>query len=233
MDLTRFSPLRLGFSMLEVMISVAIMSTALAMVGGLMYTLHQGRSAIDEEIKVQAIAHIITERLQGSQWDDLGRDIADYPNRNSWSWHRRATKQLAILPSMDPTVTPPMQDNAPRAVDDLVKSGILSEPSGVRELKVYLEYYQMKLIDQMSITMSAVPTPDPRKVWTAAVGDPIQGLSPSDANKNDLEIFLPEDPTRIDLSVLAPAVVMRVLISWESAVGGTTRWHEVVIARRK
>jgi prepilin-type N-terminal cleavage/methylation domain-containing protein len=232
MDLMRFSLLRQGLSMLEVMISIAIMASALAMVGGLMFTLHQGRSMIDEEIKVQAIAQIITERLQGARWDDLGRDIADYPNRNSWSWHRRATKQLAIVPSMNPLVTPPMQEKAARAVDDLVKCGILTEPSGVRNLKVYLEYYQMKLIDQMSISMAAVPTPDPRRVWAAAVGDPMQGLSPSDANKRDLNIFLPEDPSVLDLSALAPAVVMRVLISWESVVGGT-RWHEVVIARRK
>ena len=221
---------RTGLSMLEVMIAVAILASALSMVGGVMYTMHQGRAAVDEEIKVQAIAQIMTERLQGARWDDLGRKLVDAPGQNAWSWHRRATTQTAYADTM---VVPPMQEKAAAETNDLVKLGILSEPSGVSGLKIYVEYYQMKLVESVANLLAANSKLDPRKVWMAAVGDPVRAKSPTEPTiKDDREIFLPEDPSVLNLSAMDPAVVMRVLISWESAVGGT-RWHEVVIARRK
>lgn len=216
--------------MLEVMIAVAILASALSMVGGVMYTMHQGRAAVDEEIKVQAIAQIMTERLQGAKWDDLGRYIEDAPGKNAWSWHRRATKQSAYADSIK---NPPMQERAAIETNDLLKLGILREPSGVPELKIYLEYYQMKVVESVAKIMTATPTLDPRRVWMTAVGDPVRGTSPTEATiKDDLEVFLPEDATALNLGSVDPAIVMRVLISWKSAAGGT-RWHEVVIARRK
>jgi type II secretory pathway pseudopilin PulG len=220
---------RLGLTILEVMIAVAILASALSMVGGVLYTMHQARAAIDEEIKVQAIAQVMTERLQGARWDDLGRDLADVPGRNAWSWHRRATKQVAYSDTM---VVPPLQEQAAAETNDLVKLGILSEPSGVPGLQIYLEYYQMELVEKIAERLAATPSVDPRKVWTEAVGDPVRGTSPSDSNKDSKRIFLPEKPTEVNFATMDPAVVMRVLISWQSAVGGT-RWHEVVIARRK
>lgn len=223
---------RLGLSMLEIMIAVAILATALSIMIGTIFTMHQSRAAVDEEIKVQAIAQSLVERLQGARWDDLGKDIASYPGRNAWSWHRRATKQVAYSPTMDPSITPPMQDNATRDEDDLTKLGILTERSGVPGLQVYVEYYQMKAVEIVATRLKDNPKLDPTKVWTALVGDPVTGTGPTDANSTDREIFLPEPPTTLDLSNLDPAVVMRVLVRWESSVGGT-RWHEVVIARRR
>jgi type II secretory pathway pseudopilin PulG len=216
--------------MLEVMIAVAILASALSMVGGVMYTLHQGRAAVDEEVKVQAIAQIMTERLQGARWDDLGRDLDSVPGRNAWSWHRRATRQVAYSDTM---VVPPLQEKAAAATNDLIQQGILTEPSGVRELKVYVEYYQMKIVESVADLLSQSTNRDPQQIWKAAVGDPVYGTSPSESTiMGDRDIFLPEDPDVLNLGATDPAIVMRVLISWESAVGGT-RWHEVVIARRK
>jgi type II secretory pathway pseudopilin PulG len=216
--------------MLEVMIAVAILASALSMVGGVMYTMHQGRAAVDEEIKVQAIAQIMTERLQGAKWDDLGRYVKDAPGKSAWSWHRRATVQSAYAGGIK---NPPLQENAAKEENDLIKLGILREPSGVPELKIYLEYYQMKLVESVANILTTTPTLDPRKVWMTAVGDPVRGTSPTETTiKNDKEIFLPESATELSLGGVDPAIVMRVLISWKSAVGGT-RWHEVVIARRK
>lgn len=230
--LPRCANIRQGFSILEVMIAIAILATALSIVGGTMYTMQQGRTAMDEEIKVQAIAQVMTERLQGARWDDLGKDVSTYVGRNAWSWHRRATKQLVYAPTMDPTITPPMQEKAARKVDDLIEQGIITDPSGVRNLKVYLEYYQMKLTESLNTRLVNDPTLDPRQVWMETVGDPIRGIPPSGPDKDDNGIFLQEDPTVLNLSLLDPAVVMRVLISWESCLGGT-RWHEVIIARRR
>lgn len=223
---------RLGLSMLEIMIAVAILATALSIMMGTIFTMHQSRASIDEEIKVQAIAQNLVERLQGARWDDLGKDISTYPGRNAWSWHRRATKQLAHSPTMDPAITPPMRDFATRDEDDLTKLGLLTEPSGVPGLEVYLEYYQMKVIDTVAARLEADPKLDPRQAWTALVGDPSQGTSPTDINNIDREIYLPEPPTVLDLSSLDPAVIMRVLVRWEPSIGGT-RWHEIVIARRR
>ncbi len=217
--------------MLEIMIAVAILATALSIMLGTIFTMHQARAAIDEEIKVQAIAQSLVERLQGARWDDLGKDVATYPGRNAWSWHRRATKQLAYSPTMDPA-TPPMTDFAVRDVDDLTKLGIISEPSGVKGLQVYLEYYQMNLTDLLATRLKDDPTRDPRMAWIALVGDQAAGTAPTDVSNNDRNIYLPELPTVLNLSPMDPAVILRVLVRWESSVGGI-RWHEIVLARRK
>jgi len=226
---------RVGFSLLEVMIAIAILATALSVAIGTIYTLHQGRAALDEELKAQAIAQVMVERLQGASWDSLGKYIDDVPGHNAWSWHRRATKQLVFLPSMDPNVTPPMQEKALRPDDDLIALGILSAPSGVRNLKVYLEYYQIKLVESVNERMIADATLDARRIWWDAVGDPIQGKTPTNDLGTDVEIYLPEDPNVFNLRNLRSVndpVLMRILINWESSVGGT-RWHEVVVSRRK
>lgn len=218
---------RTGFSVLEVMIAVAILATALSVVGATIFTMHQGRAAIDEEIKVQAIAQTMVERLQGARWEDLGRDLSSYPGRNAWSWHRRATKQLAYTPPSD--FPRPLRDQAPLKEHDLQESGLLTEFSGIPGVEIYLEYYQMAVMDQMSQRLRDNPKLDPRAVWTELVGDPKTGTSPT---SNDLTLYLPEDPAVFDVSTLAPAVIMRVLVRWESAVGGI-RWHELVVARRR
>ncbi len=221
-----------GFSILEVMIAIAILTTALAAIIGVIYTLHQSRTALDEEIKAQAIAQIMVERLQGARWDDLGKDVAEYPNRNAWSWHRRATNQLAYVSATGAPVVPPMTERAARDVDDLIKLGILTEPSGMNDLRVYLEYYQMSLIDSINETLLSASTKNSRQVWLEAVGNPQLNVSPSGPTATDRNVFLPEDPSEINIGQVDGAIMMRVIISWSSVVGGT-HWHEVVVARRK
>jgi len=223
------NPGRWAFSMIEVMVAVAILATALSIMLGTIYTMHQSRAAIDEEIKVQAIAQNLVERMQGARWDDLGKDVPGYTGHNAWSWHRRATRQLAISPTM---INGPMQDDAASDYDDLTKLGLLTERSGVPGLRVYLEYYQMKVMDVVATRMTDSPTLEPRKVWVALVGDPVQGTAPTDASNTDTQVYLPEALGTLNLSGLEPAVIVRVLVSWNSSVGGT-RWHEIVVARRR
>ena len=50
--------------------------------------------------------------------------------------------------------------------------------------------------------------------------------------RDDSAYALPEDPADLDLRDVTDAIVVRVLITWTSSVGGTRR-HEVVLARRK
>jgi prepilin-type N-terminal cleavage/methylation domain-containing protein len=234
---------RIGFSLLEVMIAIAILASALSVAIGTIFTLHQGRAALEEELKAQAIAQIMVERLQGASWDSLGKHMDAIPGHNAWSWHRRATRQLVFTPTMDPTVTPPMREKASRPEDDLIALGILSSPSGVKNLNVYLEYYQMRLVERVNELMAAADRAEdteevkakrrnPGLIWREAVGDPIQGKAPTADLSTDDKIYLPEDPNVLNLSTVKSAVLMRVLISWESAVGGI-RWHEVVVSRRK
>lgn len=218
---------RTGLSILEVMIAVAILASALSIVGGTIYSMHLARTSIDEEIKVQAIAQTLVERLQGARWEDLGRDVSSYPGRNAWSWHRRATKQLAYPAVSD--FPRPLRDDAPLKEHDLVNSGLLEDKSGIVDLELYLEYYQMGIMSEMSQRLRDDPKLDPRELWAEFVGDPRSGKSPI---HNNISLYLPEDPLVMDLSVVDPSVILRVLVRWKSADGGI-RWHELVVARRR
>lgn len=224
---------RQGFSILEVMIAVAILATALAAAGGAMYTMHISRASLDEEVKVQGLAQAMAERLQGADWDSLGKTA------HPWSWHRRATRQL-----VHDSIGAPMDEITTNKANNLVDLGIVPTRTdekgnqirglGVRGLQVYLEYYQIRLIDTLAAAMAADPTADPRQIWLKEVGNPtlLVPTSPAGAGANDSAIFLTEDPADFDLSKIDPAVIMRVIIRWESSDGGT-RWHEVMVARRK
>lgn len=225
--MSRCAITRVGMSMLEIMIAVAILATALSIMLGTIFTMHQSRASLDEEIKVQAIAQTLVERLQGARWEDLGRDISTYPARNAWSWHRRATKQLVHAAAAD--FPRPLRDQAAIKEHDLIATGVLNELSGIPGLQVYLEYYQMAVMDQVSQSLRDNPKLDPRRVWTNLVGNPQAGTGPI---SSDASIYLPEDPTVFDLSALEPAVIMRVLVRWQPSIGGV-RWHELVVARRK
>lgn len=94
-----------GFTLIEVMISITILTTAMSAVIGSVYTLHNAAQLAAENRRAREIAQVLIERIQGANFDDLGRD--------PWSWHRREMRENAD----DATV----QDDHPY-VDELGES---------------------------------------------------------------------------------------------------------------
>jgi prepilin-type N-terminal cleavage/methylation domain-containing protein len=136
-----------GFSLLEVMIAVAILAVALTALLGNLGTLDSAHVANRETAKAQEIAQVLAERIQGARWTRLG--TADEP----WSWHRReprsASDTPAIRPMTETDTTSGWIASAPRLVHNLLLQapsgaglGIEREPSGLDDLAVYLEYYR-------------------------------------------------------------------------------------------
>jgi hypothetical protein len=129
------------------------------------------------------------------------------------------------------TVSPvnlPMEEN-PSPADNtrnLISLGLVSGQTGILGLKVYLEYYDMGIMETVRNAITGGSTP--RDAWITMCGNVLSGASPTTTSN----IFIPESTANMDLSKISPAVVMRVLIKWDACTGGT-RWHELVLARRK
>lgn len=190
-----------GFSLVEVMIAVAILATVLTAMAGNIFTLHKAHESTKELAKAQEIAQVLAERAQGATWHSLGQTA------QPWSWHRRVGA-AADRPQ-------PMTDVAADPNNDLQSLGILSQPSGLADINVYLEYYLMGLF--VDPTSSAWMV-DSNAAWQARRSDPA--------------FVMTQDPAAFDLTEVTDAIIMRVLVTWTSTVGGT-RQHELVFARRK
>ena len=109
-----------GFSLLEVMIAVAIMSGCLAIMVGQVYTLDKAQQATRQLARVQEIAQVMAERVLGAPWTELGTTT------QRWSWHRRD----------DPAAL-----NPPLTEADLETLGLLQGRSGLANLRVHVEYF--------------------------------------------------------------------------------------------
>lgn len=179
---------RRGFSYIEVMISVAILATALATMMGTIYSLNTAHQGEREDAIVQQLANTMVERVMGANFATLGQSILPTvtPDQNAWSWQRRATLLPTIVAQqfgqVDSTgavltqpVNPPLMENVPasnpnQATSDLVLLGLEPSVSGLQGLRVYLEYYNMNiLLDQQA---QSTATANPHAVWVSEVGDP-------------------------------------------------------------
>lgn len=222
-----------AFTLVEVMISIAMLATILAAVISGSYTLRQSQQATTEQTQVRELTDLVAERIMGANWDWIGRDRPDEETetrivngvatlvtitndyrRGAWSWHRRR-KPLSA------TALPPLsEDPAVAAEHHLQKVGLIRQPTGIRNLKLYVEYYTSDLLTQV-FTASGVngPFDEWEKQSSAATGA-------------DLSYILSEDPETFDLSKERRALVVRLLVTWTSSAGGE-RQHQLVFARRK
>lgn len=202
---------------------------------GNLYSLNEAHKSAREDAKVQELAQLIGERLMGANWNSLGQDVALQTDHNAWSWHRRATAMPAgfwVLGQKKSPVNLPLEEN-PSPADanrNLISLGLVSGQTGIKNLKVYLEYYQMDVAGNVmeNVRNSVINGKTPREAWAIECGDPVMGTAPTTTTN----IFVPESVLDMNLSRINPAVVMRVLIKWDPITGGT-RWHELVLARRK
>ncbi len=171
------------------MISVSILAVGLVTMIGTIYSLNAAHQGEREDAMVQQLANTMVERVMGSNFATLGQSVLPSvsPDQNAWCWQRRAT----LLPSqvalqfgqtdasgavLTQPVHPPLMENVPagpnQATSDLLLLGVESSLSGLKGLRVYVEYYNMNiLLNQQAQNGTAVY---PHTAWIAEVGDPTQ-----------------------------------------------------------
>jgi type II secretory pathway pseudopilin PulG len=259
--------------MIEVMIAMAVMAVALTAAAGNIVSLNQAHTAQREEAAVQVIANQLIERIMGANFAQLGQAIPVnlQADQNAWSWQRRATPLPATIAvaynqfdamgaALATPLNPPLGEYgaAPQfATQDLVQLGIESQLSGISNLRVYVEYYSMNIMnDMLAYQNAAILSPGTaltqRTAWLAEVGnnfvtDPTTASFPAACFPtpfNGTNIYFPECSvtgtvaTQINLQQPAvpttsqnDAILVRILVFWVSAAQGQ-RWHEVCVVRR-
>jgi hypothetical protein len=226
--------------MIEVMVAIAILATVFSVLAGNIYTLSTARTAAKESAIVQEILRGMAERVQGANFSTLGQNNPNVSNLGAWSWHRRLTARppsaaVGNPPMTDeiPTVTPPATATATNvlpfvnclvAIRDgtgqLISPGLLQERSGVRDLRVFLEYYrEAVLVDELAT--AAQPQQTWRNICTSA--GPYAGQN---------SLIFADDNTMDAAESDAAAVLIRVVVTWTSQAGGT-QTRELTIARRQ
>ena len=189
-------------TLLEVMVALAILSFAVIAMMGNIATLDRAHRAAKETAVAQQLAQVLAERFQGATWHTLGQGA------EHWSYHRRQRAGAGNPPLSETDAT----TVAGVRVNNLEGLGLLTAPSGLRDLKVYVEYYAMGLCQ------------DAGGAWQIAAGPAFR------ARLADPTWWLPE--TALDLRDVADAVVIRLRVTWSDRDGGARR-HELVFARRK
>jgi type II secretory pathway pseudopilin PulG len=237
--------------MIEVMISVAILAVVLTVLAGNLSTLSLVRQIAKEEAIAQEIMNGLIERIQGETFSSLGSRNDNISHLNAWSWHRRMTPRFPET-SLAKEAIPPMTEQRPAAkvpadalanpeavlpfsnyllpVYDkssppkLISPGLLSEPSGIPDLEIYLEYYR-----QDAMLNDLMSSKEPHKTWA----DIVNSRGPY-ANSNTLIYSDDIDgDNQMDLSSEPnAAVLIRVVVRWTSRDGGT-RTREITFARRQ
>lgn len=237
-----------GMSLIEVMISIAILATVLTVLAANVSTLSVVRQLAKEEAIVQELLTSLVERVQGESLSNLGSRNTNQSHLNAWSWHRRMTPRWPET-GVD-AVNPPMTEETPAApvpalanatnvlpftnyllpVYDgavpprLISPGLLSQRSGIKNLKVYLEYYRQDVM-----LVSLLNATEPHKSWKE-----ITSSSGSYSGQNSLIYSDDLDgDTPLNLAdVKDDAVLIRVVVTWSARDGGN-RTRELTLARRQ
>jgi hypothetical protein len=205
-----------GLTMIEIMLAVVVLTIGIMGVLSNIPTLNSARNLAIEMAQAQQIAAIMSERLMGTAWNDLGGQNSG----NQWSLPRYAPDPDGDGTTVT-TLNPPLKDNnAASANDDLVGLGILSQKSGVPDLKVYVEYYDGTAI--LGGVGSAVTPPTDRATFYARITNGT-GVT------NRMTTFSVSSGTSTTNNT-----VIRILITWrESANGVAALRHELFLARKQ
>jgi prepilin-type N-terminal cleavage/methylation domain-containing protein len=192
-----------GMTLLEVLCATAILAIVGASVAQGMMGISGAQRATKDRAQVMVICRSLAERVMGGTWDELGVnvDASSIANQNSWSWNRR------LHPSNPATANPPMDEvstNPLNRLDKLVNgSGDATSPalelvkSGIQNLQVYLEYYQLSLLSNM------LSSTTPQQVWESAINTPINPYNFDDTNAFTMS-----------LNSTNTAVMCRVIARW-------------------
>lgn len=196
---------RQGFSLLEVMIALAILATVLASIAGGIVSLTSAKRSASEETAVSDLMRMWTERIMGGDWEWLGRDRSEDPLSGAWSWQRPETDAPLAKGEF-----PPLQEGVKNSKNDAAIQVLGTEKSGLADLHLYLEYYQPIALE---LCFTPIDGAAARSTWADT--------------RNAYRLIPP-----IDLRKQIDAVVVRLSATWTSLNGGTRR-RELVFARIK
>lgn len=113
-----------GFTLIEVMISLAILAISLTALASSIFSLQNGRQLINENRAATSVAQAVLERIQGEAWDRIGRVPA--------TWHRRETPTKDVTRFVE-------EYSDPDTLDDFRHHPLTDEPSGLN-LYQYVQY---------------------------------------------------------------------------------------------
>lgn len=234
-------------SLIEVMLSIAILATVLTVLAANVSTLSIVRQVAKEEAIVHELLTNLVERVQGESLANLGSRNSNQSHLNAWSWHRRvhprwpetATGVIPPMTEVEPTASIPAVADETNVLPftnyllpvydksvppRLISPGLLSQRSGIRDLRVYLEYYRQNVI--LSAILDAA---EPHRTWKE-----ITESSGPYAGQNSL--IYPDDLDGDNAMSLADennaAVLIRAVVTWTARDGGT-RTRELTLARRE
>jgi prepilin-type N-terminal cleavage/methylation domain-containing protein len=195
-----------GLSLLEVMLSLAILATVLTSVGGGIFSLTAAKRSASEDASVSATMQMWAERIMGADWEWLGRvRTEDTTLHGAWSWQRPQDGE-PLLPGNYQA----LQEHAKNSDHDATVQLLSQEPSGVNNLQLYLEYYQPAALE---LCFTPVDSAAANITWWA--------------NRKAYRLAPP-----IDLRQQINAVVVCLTARWTSHDGGN-RHRELLFARTK
>lgn len=202
---------QLGFTLVEVMIAVAVLAVGMFGVLSMIPTLSSARTLAVEMVIARQIADTLAERIQGAAWRELGgaRTTPGTFNTNSWSLPRYRS-------SVSP-LNPPMTEDDADPNHNLITNGIVVQRTGVPNLKVYVEYYTGLIMNDPVASKRATD----RSSWYNAI-------SGSTGIGNRMTTF---NGTAAD--GIAPSTIVRIIVTWREQNGAPINSHEIFTARRE
>lgn len=204
---TEFSTRRMGFTLIEVMIAMAVLTVGMFGVLSMIPTLSSARTLALEMVVARQVASSLAERIQGATWKELGGTQQNPGTYNTEAWslprYREGTP-----------INPPMTQNDINPYHNLISTGLLAQTAGVPDLKVYLEYYHGRIM-----TDPAVRATD-RTTWYAA----ITGTAGINNRKLDFADFGTGS---------TDSVIVRIQVTWREQNGAPMNSHEIFTARKR
>lgn len=205
------NPGRWAFSMIEVMVAVAILATVMTILASNLYTLNNARINMKERAVAREIARLMSERIQSENFAQLGTSNTTL----GWSWHRRLTPR----PGLGAAVNPPLTEDAALPENNLINQGLLQQRSEIRNLSVYLEYYRDTTLMQAMVASAA-----PATTW--------REISTSTGSYAGSHAYILPETNPLGSSANDPFIMMRIIVSWSAHIGGTQQL-ELVVAKKQ
>ena len=200
-----------AFTLIEVMIAVAVLAIGMFGVLSMIPTLAQARTLAVEMVIARQIADSVAERIQGAAWRDLGGTKVTAGSYNIESWSLPRYRSPAPL-----DLNPPMTEDAPDPNNNLLANGLVSQRTGVPDLKVYLEYYTGLIMNGPDLSKRATD----RKSWYNA----ISGIT---GQTNRMITFTNNG------DAANASVIVRIIVTWKEQNGTPVNTHEIFTSRKQ
>lgn len=206
----------MGFTLVEVMIAVAVLTVGMFGVLSMIPILAKAREGALELVTARQITDTIAERIQGSAWKELGGTTTQTTgafNVNAWSLPRYRDATFPVNPPLTETDVDPN--------NNLVSSAIIGQRSGVPDLKVYVEYYDA--------VKGGLKNAVDRKSWYDAVSG-TAGINNRWLISGKVADFA--DNTQAQ-NYLTPTTVIRIIVTWREQNGVPQNSHDIFISRKE